>query len=223
MYEIDLGSKKITFRKWKVKDRKKFIELMSIHGDDIAESEVAKALVYNCIDKPDIALTQDELKYILFQIRKESLGDTFNFTYVCEECETRNKKELLLSEVITFTKSKYSTINVDDIEIEMGEIISKEYYDKAVSECKVLNEIFLVDFLYHIKKFNSNDTFTFAELLEYFGDLDIDVMDKIFDLWEEQKSKMNNIYTVSCEKCGHDEKYKFDEIPEFFPSTWFER
>ena len=109
----------------------------------------------------------------------------------------------------------------ENIEIEISEIQSREHYSKAIAKCESTEEIFMVDFLYHIHKLNSDDTFSFDELNEYFDDLDVDVVEKIFDKYNNMRFKVDDLSEVECPHCKFKETYQFDDLPGFFPNEWF--
>ena len=52
-FSADLMGKKIKFRKWKVKDKKKFFE----NPNNVLKTK--EALVYDCLEDKNIALSDD--------------------------------------------------------------------------------------------------------------------------------------------------------------------
>jgi len=81
-FEIDLGHKIVKARKWKAKDRKNF------------KKAVVNELVLNCLEDQSIALSNEEIQYILIEIRKLSISDSIDFEYTCRNCEKDNIKEI---------------------------------------------------------------------------------------------------------------------------------
>jgi len=221
-FKLKLRDNTINFRKWKVKDRKKFIDSLR-NEDNIDERKISESLVYDCIDN-DIVLSSDEFRYVLTKIREESIGDTVDFNFTCSKCKEDFTVTYKLDDILKPEYKEYSDIIIDDINIEIGDIsLKKEFYDKYISECENMSEIYFIDFLAHIKSINSDTSKSFNELTEYFEDLDTDIFDQILDKWEEMRFKINDKNEVTCSHCGFKEDYIFDDIPDFFPKKWFIR
>ena len=55
--KIKLKDQEITIRKWKGKDKKKFMTEMNQPEPD--EMKIMQALVYNCIEEEDVVLSTD--------------------------------------------------------------------------------------------------------------------------------------------------------------------
>lgn len=212
----------IKYRKWKVKDRKKFIKMLS-DIENIKEQEASNVLVYDCLENPKVILSPEEYRYVLTQIRKTSIGGDIDFKFTCSACKSPFNVKLDLDYIVKPKFSEYLNIKVDEIKIELGDVISKEHYDKRISDCKSEEDIYLTDFLYHIKSINGNNTFTFDELSNYFDNLDTDDVDNIFDEWDTMRFIVDDLAEVECPKCGHKENYIFDDLPGFFPTKWFNR
>ena len=211
--KIKVGNKNLTIRKWKGKDKKNFIN--ALKKKDIDENEVMQALVYSCIEE-SAALSVDEFRYVLSRIRAESLGEEIKIEFYCTKCGELYTKTFLLKDIISFSYNELKEIKVDGVHIVLGEIRNKEFYIKKVSEDQ------LYDLLLRIKSYNGNDTFTLSELEEMFDDMDIDTLDKVLQIYNDAKFKVLDVNTVQCPSCSHQTKYKFDELPGFFPQSWFD-
>jgi hypothetical protein len=216
-HELKIRNKTIKFRKWKVKDKKNFIE--SIKNDN---PEGISNLIYDCIDKPDIALSQEELKYILLNIRAKSLGETLSFNVDCNQCEKEFAFDTNILNTMQPTSQKYKTIKADNLIIKIGEIPNKEYYDDALYQCSTEEQKYLIDFVYHIKEYNGNNGFTFDQVFDFVNNLDIDVGEEVFKQWDSMKFKLNEIITTTCPHCKHEQLVQLDELYGFFPDNWFE-
>ena len=59
------------------------------------------------------------------------------------------------------------------------------------------------------------------EIIDLFDNMDIDEFDNIFNQWEDIKFKIDDKYNVECPSCNDSVVYSFDEIPGFFPPSWF--
>ncbi len=218
--EVSIKDRVIKFRKWKVKDRKKFIALLK--EDDINYHGLTDSLVYDCLENKQEILTPDEYRYILTAIRIKSVSDNIKFDFKCEnkECEKDYSVDLKLSEVLSPLYEKGDEIISSDTKIKLGFIPNKKYYDDKIKGCTP-DEIYLVDFLLHINTIDGNDTLGFDELLDYIEELDTNVLDDIFVQWDNIRFKIDDINEVTCPHCDSTEKYQFDDMPNFFPSSWF--
>ena len=103
--------------------------------------------------------------------------------------------------------------------IKLQKVLNKEYYYNAMKK----EDPYMVDFLFRIKSINDNETMSFNDYVNFFDELDTDILDEILDAWEDIRFKIDDINEVTCPHCGFTEDYQFDEIEKFFPSTWFKR
>jgi hypothetical protein len=209
--KIEVGNKNLEIRKWRGGDKKKF--LAALNKKDLDINEVMQTLVYDCIEEK-VTLSPDEFKYVLSRIRAYSLGEEFNVEFYCDGCGNVFKKTLLLKDTVRYTYKELNEINVQGVSIKLSEIRNKEFYIKKISEDLEY------DFLLRIQEINGNESFTLQELESIIDDIDIDILTNIAEIWEDHKFKMDDINTVHCD-CGKSYTYKFDEIPEFLPTSWF--
>jgi len=210
--KIDLGNKSVTIRKWKGKDKKLFLKLLD--DKSATQYQIMEALVYNCI-KEDIVLSVDEFRYILSRIRSFSLGDSLDMEFLCDECNEISTNTFKITDVIRPNTSTLNVIKVDGVEIRFGEIKNRELYLKYIEE----DDLF--DMLLRIKSINGNDSYSLEDLVDYFDELDIDVIEKIMSEFHENKFSIDDTNNIKCKNCGHASLFKFDELPNFFPETWF--
>jgi hypothetical protein len=210
--KLDIGSKHITINKWKGKNKKAFVK--SLNAGKIDELKVMEDLVYSCIEE-DVALSLDEFRYVLTRIRDISLGSDITVEFFCDKCHESFKKTFDVKELITFTYKKLDEIKVDDVKIKIGPIRNKKKYIEMVSEDEEY------DFLFRVDSINGNDTFTMDELIDIFDEMDVDKLTKIMEIWEEHRFKVHDVHEIECPSCSHKQKYKFDELPQFFPDSWF--
>lgn len=210
--KLKVGNKTLTVRKWKGKDKKKFIN--ALKRTRVSEQDVMDSLVYDCIEE-DVVLSNEEYRYVVSRIRAMSLGEEFNVEFYCKECGETYSKTFMLKDILTYTYKDLKEINVQNTKIKFGDIKNKEFYVQKI------NEDINYDFLLRIEKFNNNDSFTLEELEEMVEDLDLDVLEEIMTKYHESKFTVHDVHSVECTNCGHSQKYKFDDIPGFFPKSWF--
>jgi len=219
-YSFDLKGEQINFRKWKGKDRKAFLKLLK--QDDIDENAAANTLVYSCLEK-QIALSTEEFRYVIAQIRKVSISSTVKYNFLCQECDEEYSTDIKLDDIVKQKYSDNTLISTDDTKIKLTDVRNREFYNKKIEEQYSDDEIYLCDFLLRIESLNEKDDYTYDELVEYFDDLDTDELDKIFDQWDDIRFVVEDVHTVTCPNCKTPDTYKFDEIEGFFPSTWIIR
>ena len=210
--KIQVGDKVITIRKWKGKDKRTFVSVLK--NPESTELDLMNAICYSCIEEP-VVLSIDEFRYVLSRIRAFSLGEEFSIDFYCKKCGELFTKEFKLSEVFRPSFSPVKEINGGNVHIKLDDIKNKEFYYKKLKEDQIY------DLLLRIEEFNGDDSFTLEQLIEKFDELDVDVIEKIFTIWEESRFKIDDENEVQCPHCGNVELYKFDEIPGFFPQSWF--
>ena len=59
------------------------------------------------------------------------------------------------------------------------------------------------------------DTFTFEEISNYIDDLDTHIFDKLVEYYTSNLSSIEMKGTLTCHRCGHQNEFIFDEIPNF--------
>jgi len=217
-FVLKIGNKQIKFRKWKVKDKKKYINSTNTE-DDIS---IKEAIVYDCIDDKNIVLSEDEFRYALINIRAESVKTALVYNFECSSCENAYEFVTDVKDVVKPVFEKYKPIAVvssdTSYNIELGELCNRKFYEETMLKYK--NEVDIADFVLHIQSFNGDVSLTFDEIINIINEMDIDAFDKIFQEWVKTKFKLNMVSTVMCPHCNHEEQYLFDEFPGFFPSNW---
>lgn len=213
-YELKLkvGNKVINCRKWKGKDKKRFIS--AINKENVSETEVMESLVYDCIQE-DVILDVEEFRYVLSRIRAYSLGENIHIDFYCENCGGLYEKDFKLKDIISYSYKGLSELKSGDTVIKLGEIKNKELYTKYIQE----DDIY--DLLLRVEQFNGDNAFTLETLVDKFDDLDIDVLADLLEQFEQSKFKVDDVNSVECTHCKKETNFKFDELPEFFPETWF--
>lgn len=209
--KITLNGYEVNARKWKAKEKFKFKEI--INKDD--NKELVKILVYDCLDK-EVAFSEDEYKYVLAQIRSHSLGETIKLEFNCESCDTRFVNEINLNDVLKPEYEAIKPIITNKHVIKIGEIKNKDFYKKVISQAP--DEL---DFYLRIDTINDEECYSIEEVIKYFSEMDIDEFENIINQWEKIKFKLNDNYSIKCTKCEASTNYQWDEIPGFFPNSWY--
>lgn len=209
--KITVGNKELTIRKWKGKDKKKIVKALSAGTDD-DQFTILNALVYDSIEE-DVTLSTDEFKYVLSRIRAISIGEGVDIEFYCDSCGNNFDRHFELKDIIRYSYTELSEINVPGAKIKLGEIKNKKYYVEKV----VQDDIY--DLLLRVEEINGNSAFTLDTLEEFFDDLDLDVLTEIVQIFEDSKFTVDDVNEVTC-KCGKVQQYQFDEIPGFIPESW---
>ena len=213
-YSTKLRNKEIKFRKWKVKDKKKFLSA----GDD--KYLIKEALVYDCLEDKTIALSEDEYKYILTKIRETSLEDKVHYTFQCGKCNEVYDYDADLNAIMVGVFEPYGDITIKNHIFTMGSLKNRAFYEAATTVANTPDEKFLIDFILHIDAYNDNDGYTFQQYNEIINELDADVFEKVINAWEKMRFKLDNVYEVQCPHCNATEYFEFDDLPGFFPESW---
>lgn len=213
--KIRVGSKDITIQKWKGKNKKDFIKLLKETDDSIeCEEKMMDILVYSCIEE-DVILSTEEFRYVLSRIRALSLGEEIEIEFYCDKCQEIFKQTFNIKDVINFSYKPLKEIKIPGAKIKLGEIKNKKIYTEKIAEDPVY------DFLLRIESINGNTTFNLTELEEIVDSMDLDVYENVMSIYKEHKFKILDVNTVKC-NCGNEMLFKFDELPGFFPDSWFD-
>jgi hypothetical protein len=222
--EIKLSEDKVLhLRKWKVKDRNAFKQIIKEKGESLTPIDISSALVFPCIKEKNILLTEEEIKNVLYSLREISIKADFDFTFLCDEenCEKLNTTTIKVQDINKIVKSNWSEVEIFDDVITFGERVQPEFYYNTIYNTDSENQKEQSDLAMHIVKIGNDDSMSFSETITFLNNLDTDVLDKIQEEYNKQKFKQDTLYTVKCE-CGKEQNFIFDEIPNFFPTSWFE-
>jgi len=214
-FSIKLSDKTIKARKWKVKDRNKFVS-----GDASDISRIQEALVYDCLLTNSIALSDEEYKFVLCKIREQSIKTPIMYTFDCTQCKEEFEYIAVLSDIIKPKYKKYEPIKNGTHSFCMGPIRNRVFYTEKLQSVSSESEREYIDFLLHIQAYNNNDALTFDDLVDCINELDVDVFEQIFNEWNSMKFRIDCTHSVQCPHCKYSEMYEFDDLPNFFPDSW---
>ena len=213
--KIKLGNKELTIRKWKAKEKKEFLN--TVRKSETLDS-LQDVLVYNCIEEK-VALNAEEFKYMMTQIRSYSLGDEIELEFYCDSCKSKFLNTVKLSEIVKPVFSNTNEIKTKNYKIKMSTIKNVDYYKEVIKNNPTEEKDY--DFYLRIDSINADDSLSLEEIVDLFNEMDIDEFDSIFEQWEAIRFKIDDVTEISCKKCETTVKYSFDEIPGFFPPSWF--
>ena len=212
-FSLKIKDKTIKYRKWKVKDKKKFL------SDKNNMTVVREALVYDCLEDSKICLSEEEYNFVLFNIREQSLDDKITYVFECPSCSEEFSYDADLTLVMKPEFKKAKEIDIDGHTFVLSEIRNKEFYEKTVSVLTDNEEINFSDFILHIDSYNDQN-YSFDDMIEIFNNMDIDIFESIYTTWNNIKFKVNNRHDVQCPKCDEITTMEFDALPGFFPDSW---
>ena len=215
-FNINVGNKEIFFRKWKVKDRKKYIH--GLKNDVLVD--VQDALVYDCLENKDLNLDFDEYEYVLTRIRIATFGKNIEVELNCDKC---NSKFSYSIDIEKSHKPSFisNSVKTSELEFELDQIKDRKTFIDKYLDCLTLEEGMYLEFISRIRTINGNEV-TDEEIEDIMDELDADEAEEIFSQYSKNKFKLDKINTIVCPNCGAEELYEFDDLPGFFPTSWFE-
>lgn len=207
--------KEITIRKWKAREKKEFLN--TVRNSESLDT-LQDTLVYNCIEEK-VAFNADEFKYVLTQIRSYSLGEDIELEFFCDDCKKKFLNTIKLSRIVKPVFSDKNEIKTKNYKIKLGDIRNVDFYKETIKNNPQEEKDY--DFYLRIMSINGDDSLTLNEIIDLFDNMDIDEFDSIFQQWEDIRFKIDDTAEVKCKNCDSAVKYIFDEIPGFFPPSWF--
>jgi len=211
--ELTLGKNKtVTLKPWKTKTKKDFLNIIKKKEKNLSEEDILEVLINPYVEPNDIYFSDDELQWILINLRNISIDNNMKFLIECSNCNEDILVECKLLDLVQFRENQYPIIKNErgwkDIEsLQDYKKGIKQYSDEFPKNIEMLMHLDTVEG----KKFNS-----LAEKIEYFEDLDLLEGNKIVDEYNEVKSKIDLSYKTKCPHCDYEGKYIFEELPNFF-------
>jgi hypothetical protein len=211
--EIKLGkNKKVQIKAWKTKTKKEFLNIIKNKKDKLTEEDILNTLILPYIEPNNIYFSEEELQYLLINIRNISVSENIKFITKCNNCNKDIEIDTNILNLCEYKENQYPIIK-DDIswkDIE-NERILKTNITKYKDELPGNIEMFMhIDGIEN-KKFKNLD-----EIIEFFEDLTLEESNKISKDYSEIQSSIEIKYTTDCSDCSHQDTYIFDEIPDFF-------
>lgn len=218
-YEIKFGKKIVNYRGWKTRDEKAYL-ILTESKDDISDKDLYETLVIPCIENKSMYFSDAEIHRLIIEIRKKSLGESFDIKFICknDKCKTVNDMQVSFDDIVEFKDDTVTSIKIDNIEFFFGviknpKLLEEKTLNKTNIE-KVFNEMVMrIDKL--IVDDQIEDTFSFDEISDFIDDLDTKIFDKLIEYYTTNLSSINLKGILKCYRCGHDNEFVFDEIPNF--------
>jgi hypothetical protein len=174
--EIKLGkNKKVQIKAWKTKTKKEFLNIIKNKKDKLTEEDILNTLILPYIEPNNIYFSEEELQYLLINIRNISVSENIKFITKCNNCNKDIEIDTNILNLCEYKENQYPIIK-DDIswkDIE-NERILKTNITKYKDELPGNIEMFMhIDGIEN-KKFKNLD-----EIIEFFEDLTLEESNKI--------------------------------------------
>jgi len=172
-------------------------------------------LLSRCIEEdidPRTLLLQDKL-IILFHLRAISIGEIYDFTMTCKECNTANDTRVNILNTFPCVYAKEPTEKTVRVKLpECGkEVVLKRAvsYELEEDQFKVMNELWR----YMIEIEGITNAKVRAQVIDYLPRKDIHFMIKeimVSEIGLDQK------FIFACSQCGHEELEELKLTSDFF-------
>lgn len=218
-YELKFGKKLVKYRGWKTRDEKAYL-ILTESKEELEDKDLYDTLVLPCLENKAMYFTDAELQMLMIEIRKKSLGESFDVKFICknDKCKTVNDTQVPFDDIVEFRNDTVSNLKVDDIEFFFGDVKNQKLLTERTNGKTNVEKIF-IEMVMRIEKLivkdEVEDTFTYDEITEYMDDLDTKIFDKLIEYYTQNLSSITLKGHLMCHRCGHDNEFLFDEIPNF--------
>ena len=220
-FELLLGiNKTVHFKPWTGKTKKKFKKIFQNleSPEDLDFKDVLEVLLRDNILERDTYLSGDEQQYLTAHLRKESIGNNFEFDGECPHCQEIQNIKTTVESAVVYTPSTFP-VKID--EIEYVDILSSERFDSVSSD--IINSSDYdgltteadIELGLHINLDGSNSP---LQTLETLDDYSIKALEDVIKNLGSVSSKMQMYVEKSCSSCGKDGRFITSEIPGLFDS-----
>ena len=225
-YESNLGNITITFRPWTAKEEKeylKFIENLDNEAYSTDEATLTDVKIYEILIKPVISkedqkkpLSILQQRKLLIDIRLKSISEYVEDNVTCSFCKKEYEIKTKINDIMNYTPSKFSIIEVEDIKIELSDITNMNEM-KSLNIKKGIVDYIFDGFLLHIKKLTVQDIeyneFTKKELKDFFDKIPSKIFDEIFSKYQDMTDILDITYHSKCPHCKKEEDIDYSYIP----------
>lgn len=217
---VSLNGERIRIHKWRGSDKKKFLNALLQAGNTEEEEELSVAktmdiLVHNALEThKDKKFSHEEYKFLLSRIRAFSLGDDMSVALDCNECGTEFDYDYKITDVLKAKDESLTDFSTQDLNITFGPIKNKDDYLTTVEKNPELEIIFRISSINGIPV-SQGDAALFLD------ELDLETLDELDEHFNNGKFRVQDTQEVQCPNCDEITLFRFDEIPGFFPDSWF--
>ena len=218
-FELTIPSTKETFkfRPFLVKEEK-LLMLAAESGEFKGMVEACQQVVTNCsfgeIDGAN--QTMFDLQYLFINVRKESVGETQDFTLTCGGCQKQTPYQLNLSdmEVKGLDEVGNNKIGITD---NMGLVL--RYPSSSILAETELNDYDVIagciDYVYTEEETISTKDESKEEIGNFIDSLPISAMNEIREYFDTMPL-VEYVVDYKCKDCGHENKISINGAEHFF-------
>jgi len=216
--EAVIGDKKIKFKQWTAKEERKYLMAMENEKTEVTDKLVFDLLILPCIEDKNLVLSVSEQKFLLIEIRKISISESFSDSITCEDCGEVKEVNIKIDDILSYEKAKYEKVPVDKFTFKLGDIRTNKEKDRLNLDKGVINYVF-TDFLLHIHSIDIdgdlNDKFSFKELEKFMDSLPTKIFDEVFEKYQTLTDSLELKYEFRCDSCNATETKDYTNIPGF--------
>ena len=211
----DIGRCKIKYRPWKVKDKFNIKDAKTPY-------DARKALVYNCLENPNIALDVNEFQYVLFCIRNSSINYTTEYKVTCDHCKKEYFVDVPIKDALSVRFADYSTIETKNHVFALQEVKNQKFYEEAMQNETDAERRFLLDFIMHISSIDDDFSKSATDVFDFINSMDVVEFEDLMQHWQKQHFASELRINASCPYCNERTDYRLLGVPNFFPESWNE-
>lgn len=219
-YTCNLGKKKkVKFRPWKTKDEKAFLTFIET-VDKVTDKDFYEYLIRPCLENPNMFFSSAEVQALLIEIRKVSMGESFDLKFICknDDCKRVNELTVEFIDITNFKEDSVSIFDNNNLKITFGDIKNVDTFHKKIENQNAIEQVF-IEMIMRIEKIELNtemhDSFTYEEVYEFIDNLDVKDFDALLKFYNENRASISLKGEFECMFCKHPNKFLFDEIPNF--------
>jgi hypothetical protein len=210
--ELKLGKNKIIdIKPWKTKTKKDFLNIIKKKGKEISENDILDTLILPYVEPNNIYFSDEEIQWILVNIRNISANNDMKFLIECSNCKKDITISCKLLDLCEYKENEYPIIKNEKAWIDLDD--SKSLKDNIKKYDEFPKNI---EMLMHLESVGNKKFSNMDEKIEYFENLSLEDNDKLVDEYKEVKSDIELKYKTKCPKCEYETTYVFEEIPNFF-------
>lgn len=212
-FTCDIGRCKIKFRPWLVKDKFAIKDAKTIY-------DKRKALVYNCLETPDIALDINEFQYVLFCIRNASVDYVTEYNVVCDHCQKEYVVDVNFKDVLIPIFADYSPIMTKNYTFELQEVKNQQFYEEVMQNISDSERRTLLDFIMHVKSINDDYSLDATQIFKIINNMNTSEFEELLTAWEKKHFRFTLEAKAKCPHCSEFSAYRFTAVDNFFPKSW---
>jgi len=214
--QIDLGSKFVNIHPWKASTKKELLKTIKIKQDKFNEKDLLDILFYPYIEEKDKFFSDDEIQYLVLNLRDISITEKITIKETCKKCGAEIE---ITGKALDFAEFKKANFNKptgkytwrDLKDRNSLERIIKQYPDEFVGT---------LDMLLHLESVDGQKINSFKETMEFYDNLTISESEELENYYDDVKSKLRIHKTVVCNNCKTENDFEFKKLPGLFDALF---